>query len=599
MKKLVASLLVVVLMVSTLSMVAFAHKVPMYALDGRVITVEENEVEAHRQVGWYYGPPVTMYALDGRTLIVGENDVEAYRRVGWYYGKPITMYAKDGKTLTIGENDIEMYRKVGWYLPEELDYSEDILNTVYKFDYMAVYRNFINYYNNNWTIAPPTNHLLPMQFSLGDDHAEFQDAYAIDVDNDGVLELVALFSNYYYGAMVIYECENGQVSEAYRRGGFGYDYNPFLEYALYKNGSEYGFLEVEEYYDESSSISHLGCRLNKGTEGILVGAKIYENNPDWNEYKVYNQPSNQKEAENYMNQMDSFAENGTFLFSAGCYEQDYEGNLPDCDLAKGSNLEKHCMPDIIQDLDFYTKYAKKEYIPDLTLGAFYVYQYGYYYEALDLCNQLLKTEGISKSQKDEINVIINNCNQKLFGNTVTSMEEIQSMIDGGQYYEAMEKIGECRKGFCSPEQLSLLDSLESTCKDKISAYETKMSQYTTIHATSGMELYVQNKEVQGYLDSGVWFLTPQKTWSQMKQAAYQYAKNAVSDYLYYPTAASYPSINQVSFWKESQSGSQAEYVIEFTMRVKNWYGNYITSTFTCTLNCNPYGFYDYYIDEDY
>ncbi len=88
----------------------------MYALDGRTLWVNDNEIEAYRQVNWYYGKPVTMYSLDGRTLTVGENDVEMYRQVGWYYGKPVTMYSLDGRTLTIGENDIEMYRKVGWYL---------------------------------------------------------------------------------------------------------------------------------------------------------------------------------------------------------------------------------------------------------------------------------------------------------------------------------------------------------------------------------------------------------------------------------------------------------------------------------------------------
>ena len=93
----------------------YGKPVTMYALDGRTLTVGENDVEMYRQVGWYYGKPVTMYALDGRTLTVGENDVEMYRQVGWYYGKPVTMYALDGRTLTVGENDVEMYRQVGWY----------------------------------------------------------------------------------------------------------------------------------------------------------------------------------------------------------------------------------------------------------------------------------------------------------------------------------------------------------------------------------------------------------------------------------------------------------------------------------------------------
>lgn len=87
----------------------------MYALDGRTIEVDDSEIEAYRQVNWYYGKPVTMYALDGRTLTVGENDVEMYKAVGWYYGKLVTMYSADGRTLIIGENEIETYRQVNWY----------------------------------------------------------------------------------------------------------------------------------------------------------------------------------------------------------------------------------------------------------------------------------------------------------------------------------------------------------------------------------------------------------------------------------------------------------------------------------------------------
>lgn len=89
--------------------------VRMYSLDGRMIEVKNEEVEAHRQVGWYYGKPVTMYSLDGRTLAVGENDIEMYRQVGWFYGKPVKMYAPDGRIITVGQNDVNMYKAVGWY----------------------------------------------------------------------------------------------------------------------------------------------------------------------------------------------------------------------------------------------------------------------------------------------------------------------------------------------------------------------------------------------------------------------------------------------------------------------------------------------------
>ena len=600
MKKFLTSLVSLILIISTLCMMpAYARRVEMYALDGRIIMVEEGEVEAYRKVNWYYGKPVTMYALDGRTLIVGEKDVEMYRKVGWYYGKPVTMYASDGRTLTIGENDVDTYRKVGWMLPEDMDCSGDIINLIYHFDYLDVYRNFIKYQGENWAINPPSNNLLPQKFVVGSGNATFQDAYAIDVDNDNVLELVALFSGSDYGAIVVYECKNGVVSESYRRGGC-YKGNEadgvFIDHMLYKNGDEYGFVEYEYWSDSKTGIEYMGTRLNKGYEGILVGVKEYENHSDWNEYTLYNQKTTEDVFNNHLEKIVSYMESGTCLFSAYSYSlKNREYFSGDC--AKGANLEKYCIEDIVNDLQFYTSHGRADYIPDLITGALKVYQNGYYYEALELCNKILNISGITQLQRDDANAVINYCNERLFHDTAVAIERIRGMISKGQCYEALTEINNYKKGKCTQKQLNQLASMESTCKEKISAYEIKMEQYTTIYAKSGMTLTVQNKEVQGYLDSGVWFLTPQKTWYQMKQAAYQYIKNGFSNTLYYPNSAQYPGLDSVSFRLEEQDGSQAEYVLQFTMTPKNSYGYYVDSTFTCTLYCNPYGFYDYDCSE--
>ncbi len=93
----------------------YGRPVTMHSLDGRTLLIGENEIEAYKQVGWFYGRPVTMHALDGRTLTIGENEIEAYKNVGWFYGRPVTMYSLDGRTLTIGENEVEAYKAVGWY----------------------------------------------------------------------------------------------------------------------------------------------------------------------------------------------------------------------------------------------------------------------------------------------------------------------------------------------------------------------------------------------------------------------------------------------------------------------------------------------------
>ena len=64
----------------------YAAKTELYALDGRTIFVDENQVEAYTAegMGWYLEKPVTMYALDGRSLVVAADKVEAHKAVGWY-----------------------------------------------------------------------------------------------------------------------------------------------------------------------------------------------------------------------------------------------------------------------------------------------------------------------------------------------------------------------------------------------------------------------------------------------------------------------------------------------------------------------------------
>lgn len=71
------------LLVST---VAFAEKVELYALDGRTLSVDENQVAIYTAdgMGWFKEKPVTMHALDGRTLVVPADKVEAHKKVGWY-----------------------------------------------------------------------------------------------------------------------------------------------------------------------------------------------------------------------------------------------------------------------------------------------------------------------------------------------------------------------------------------------------------------------------------------------------------------------------------------------------------------------------------
>ena len=63
---------------------ASAAKTELYALDGRTIFVDDNQIEAYTApgMGWFTEKPVTMYAADGRTVVVEATQVEAYKAVG-------------------------------------------------------------------------------------------------------------------------------------------------------------------------------------------------------------------------------------------------------------------------------------------------------------------------------------------------------------------------------------------------------------------------------------------------------------------------------------------------------------------------------------
>ena len=100
----------------------YSPYVTMYALDGRTLSVEWENIAAYESVGWYWGEPVTVQALDGRTMIIGKNRVRDYEKVGWYWGEPQTMYGfeKIGRKLqkvsvTVGLNRVLEFEEHGWY----------------------------------------------------------------------------------------------------------------------------------------------------------------------------------------------------------------------------------------------------------------------------------------------------------------------------------------------------------------------------------------------------------------------------------------------------------------------------------------------------
>ncbi len=124
---------------------AASANVELYALDGRTLSVVEEEVALYTAegMGWYLEKPVTMYSLDGRTLVIPADRVEAHQKVGWYLKedlpgnnetgseevvKPdadvvtdVAIKYTDGTIVTVPKEHLETYKTLGWIVATEDD----------------------------------------------------------------------------------------------------------------------------------------------------------------------------------------------------------------------------------------------------------------------------------------------------------------------------------------------------------------------------------------------------------------------------------------------------------------------------------------------
>ncbi len=127
----------------------FASQVELYALDGRTLMVEEDQVAVYTAegMGWFKDKPVTMHSADGRTIVVPLDRVEAQKKVGWFVSEtndenkaqtpedvvnnqqpdvqtPVTPPTTEGKTAYVKYTDgtivkvpyehVDMYKTLGW-----------------------------------------------------------------------------------------------------------------------------------------------------------------------------------------------------------------------------------------------------------------------------------------------------------------------------------------------------------------------------------------------------------------------------------------------------------------------------------------------------
>lgn len=142
-KRALVSLFVAVCLL--MSTAVYAADVMLYALDGRTISVSENDVEAYTAegMGWFINKPVEMYALDGRTITVPYESVEAYKNVGWFVKedakeepeapvvqapKKVAVKYTDSTVVSVPAEHVEMYKALGWVLADDAE--PDVPSTV-------------------------------------------------------------------------------------------------------------------------------------------------------------------------------------------------------------------------------------------------------------------------------------------------------------------------------------------------------------------------------------------------------------------------------------------------------------------------------------
>ena len=93
----------------TLSCTAFAAKTELFALDGRTIFVEENQIEAYTApgMGWFLEKPVEMFSLDGRSIIVPADQVAANKEVGWYLKEELDEAKKETENAVVADSAVK------------------------------------------------------------------------------------------------------------------------------------------------------------------------------------------------------------------------------------------------------------------------------------------------------------------------------------------------------------------------------------------------------------------------------------------------------------------------------------------------------------
>lgn len=125
MKKVVALMLCLIMILPCVSAMAKEGYTTLYAEDGRAVEFENSVVEAQLKVGWYREPFQRLYA-EGKSKLFPKSQVAAQLTVGWYREPVQRLYANNGKSKLFPQSQVAAQLTVGWYTTPSIDmYSLD------------------------------------------------------------------------------------------------------------------------------------------------------------------------------------------------------------------------------------------------------------------------------------------------------------------------------------------------------------------------------------------------------------------------------------------------------------------------------------------
>lgn len=105
----------------------YHHATVMYAPDdanypnGRTEVFIDEEVEAHKAVGWYDYKVKTVYSPEDTKVVVAKTDLQAWLDAGWYNYPVVYIDHYNGERCVIAEVDLFDWDKEGWQCNEHID----------------------------------------------------------------------------------------------------------------------------------------------------------------------------------------------------------------------------------------------------------------------------------------------------------------------------------------------------------------------------------------------------------------------------------------------------------------------------------------------